>query len=417
MLMLSVASSAILMLAILFFIKKNKQDFLAIFGLLLKILAGLLLGIIYKYHYRGGDTFQYFSDAGVIANYLLNHPLHVIDLYFNTSAIPDVMSQVAYFDQPRALLFSKIISGLYLFTGGNYWISGAFLSLFNFLATFWLVEEINHRYPDFKKATVLAFYFVPSFVFWTSGLLKESLAIGALYILIALVIKMVRTQKYAYIPYWISMLFSAMVLWELKYFYAALAIPLLVSFFIYSIVYQIRPVQIYLMLLVMLIGFFMATQFHYNLSLSHVTEVIYQNYLMGVEDAGTKTLEYYQFDGRWFGFLINLPMAAVFGLFRPVIFEASNFFQALIGLENLLILMLLILGVSKSGLKINWKDPLLLVTGLYITFLDILLAFSTPNFGTLSRYKVGYWPFFVLLVLCLYFREGKKKVFDLHPGN
>jgi hypothetical protein len=173
---------------------------------------------------------------------------------------------------------------------------------------------------------------------------------------------------------------------------------------------QKKPVPIYAMLLMIVAGFFVATQLHYNLSLAHVKQVIYQNYLMGTKDSGTHTLEYFQFDGGWLSFLINLPIATVFGLFRPLIFEAANFFQAVIGFENLLVLLLLISGIWRSGFRIERRDPLLLITFLYIVTLDIMLAFSAPNFGTLSRYKVGYWPFFVLLVLYLNSKWKKKKV-------
>jgi len=32
--------------------------------------------------------------------------------------------------------------------------------------------------------------------------------------------------------------------------------------------------------------------------------------------------------------------------------------------------------------------------------LAVFLALSTPNFGTLSRYRVGFIPFFVFLTAC-----------------
>jgi hypothetical protein len=401
MFIFTVVSSAILILLIYLFIKKHRQDTPALIGLLLKIIAGVALGLIYQLHYHGGDTFQYFSDAGVIANYLLDHPANIFELYFNTFSIPEVTGKIAYFDQPRALFFAKIVSFFYLCSGGNYWISGAFLSLINFAAAFLLVQEISLRYADLKRHAAFTFYFLPSFVFWTSGLLKESLAIGALFMLIALLLKMIRTQKYTDFLPWIAVLLSILVLWQLKYFYAAVALPLLASFFLYSFVNQKKPVPIYAMLLMIVAGFFVATQLHYNLSLAHVKQVIYQNYLIGTEDSGTHALGYFQFDGGWIGFIINLPLATVFGLFRPMIFEAANFFQAVIGFENSLVLLLLVLGIYKSGLRVNCRHPLLLITLFYIVALDIMLAFSTPNFGTLSRYKAGYWPFFVLLVLYL----------------
>jgi hypothetical protein len=43
----------------------------------------------------------------------------------------------------------------------------------------------------------------------------------------------------------------------------------------------------------------------------------------------------------------------------------------------------------------------LLLTGaiLYIFILSVMLSWSTPNFGTLERYKVSYLPVYVLILL------------------
>jgi hypothetical protein len=35
----------------------------------------------------------------------------------------------------------------------------------------------------------------------------------------------------------------------------------------------------------------------------------------------------------------------------------------------------------------------------YVVFLCVFLALSTPNFGTLSRYRIGFTPFLWLLLL------------------
>jgi hypothetical protein len=410
MFIFTVASTTILILLIFLFVKKHLQDTRAISGLFLKIIAGVVLGLVYKLHYQGGDTFQYFADAEVITNYLVAHPLQLFELYFNTLSIPEVAGQIAYFDQPRALLFAKIVSFFYLFSGGSYWISGAFLSLISFITVFVLVQEIGFWYPGLKRQAAIAFYFLPSFVFWTSGLLKEGISIGALFVLIATLLKMIRIEKYADFPRWIVVLLCTLVLWQLKYFYAAVALPMLIAFFVYSIVNQKKWVPMYVMLLMIVVGLVVVSQLHYNLSLAHVKQVIYQNYLIGTGSSGTHAIEYFLFDGGWLGFIINLPLATVFGLFRPQLFEAANFFQVVIGFENSLVLLLLVFGVCRYGFSVNWRDPLLLITLLYIVCLDIMLAFSTPNFGTLSRYKAGYWPFFVLLVLYLNSNWPKKKV-------
>ena len=36
---------------------------------------------------------------------------------------------------------------------------------------------------------------------------------------------------------------------------------------------------------------------------------------------------------------------------------------------------------------------------IYVSILAITMAFASPNWGSLVRYKVGYLPFFLLLIL------------------
>ena len=68
-------------------------------------------------------------------------------------------------------------------------------------------------------------------------------------------------------------------------------------------------------------------------------------------------------------------------------------------LENLFMLTLCV--ISLTGIKTILSAPqklLSLSVIVYSVLLCILLALSTPNLGSLSRYKVGFLPFLVFLV-------------------
>ena len=405
MVWMSVISLAIFIWLCYNFITKNKKNQTAIKALFLKIAAGIVLGLIYKYHYKGGDTFIYYQEGATIATYFMDHPGRFFQLFFRTLEIPELKSILVFVDQPRALLFSKIVSVFYLFSGGNYWIIGAFLSLINFFCLHFLVSELNKKFMGVKKASVFAFYFLPTFVFWTSGLLKESLAIGALAVAVAIVIRLIRKQKYGNFPYWIALFISTMLLWELKYFYAAIAIPMLIGILLFDVLTKWKKVHPIFILFVFFVGILIVSNFHYNLDYSRVLTVIYENHQLGLQSSQEDVIHYYNFDGSLYGFLLNMPLAFISGLFRPFIFEVSNPLQILVALENLIIFILLIVAIWKSRHQIFIKNLFVIATLIYVFSLAVLLAFATPNFGTLSRYKVGYWPFFVLLVIVLFFQK------------
>jgi hypothetical protein len=97
--------------------------------------------------------------------------------------------------------------------------------------------------------------------------------------------------------------------------------------------------------------------------------------------------------------LYHSPWALFSGIFRPFIWEAQNVMQFLSSIENMAVFLLFI-----SSFK-NWKTAfsstnrlLILSLIVYVVLLCIFLTLSAPNYGTLSRYRVGFLPFFVLLL-------------------
>jgi hypothetical protein len=96
----------------------------------------------------------------------------------------------------------------------------------------------------------------------------------------------------------------------------------------------------------------------------------------------------------------NLPQALFSGLFRKLPWESRNVLQLISSIENLLLLMLTLAALRNITSLPVTRDRLLLFTVLtYCLVLCAFLALSTPNYGTLSRYRIGFLPFFVLLIL------------------
>ena len=97
--------------------------------------------------------------------------------------------------------------------------------------------------------------------------------------------------------------------------------------------------------------------------------------------------------------LKNSPWALFSGLFRPFITEASTAFQSFIAFENLVLLILTAGAITQVKKLVNSQYRVLLFAILmYSILLCIFLALSTPNFGTLSRYRVGFLPYLVFVL-------------------
>jgi len=222
-----------------------------------------------------------------------------------------------------------------------------------------------------------------------------------------IIIKLTRTKKYNSSIDWIILVFSLFLLWRLKYFYAAIAIPLLAFLLIYDVFSKQKKLRIIVAAVGVLIGTMLMSNLHYNLNINRILNIIYENYKLGIATSSGGVIQYYNFDGSALGFLINMPLALLSGLFRPTVLESNNLFQYFVAFENLAISSFLVVALWKSRLQIYFGNPYVIIALLYIVSLATLLAFSTPNFGTLSRYKVAYWPLLVLLVFILFSKHKK----------
>lgn len=395
---------AALLILVSLFLRSQHYDKVMSVALIVKIVAGISVGLVYKYYYPGGDTFVYFEEGQKIANYVIDHPGRTFNAFFQTLEETDLAGSLTYKIQPRALYFSKIVAIIYFFGGGNYWIISAFLSLINFLAITFFVGQLSGYFQNIKFPAQMVFYFLPTFVFWTSGVLKESIAVAAMLACIGIAIKMVTENKQTVVILWVLFFVNAIILWSLKYFYAAVCIPALLTWISYEVFgFKRIAFPVYLILFfglsVALAGFL-----HPNLRPGRLVEVIYENYLTGIQSGGL-CLQFKGLDGSIASYLRYGPEALFYGLFRPFVWEGNTFFQIFVGFENLVVFCLLAIGIVKYYKNIDLKNNLLTTCIIYVAIVAMAITFSTPNLGTLSRYKVGYWPFFVLLTAIMFINK------------
>src|SRR5690606_33751851 len=172
----------VILFSLAFLIFNNEQTSLRLFfwpALALRVAAGVAFGVLYNYYYGIGDTLAYFHDAEHLVDLAQQNPLAYLRFLWATDLSHDIFSELL-FTQPRALFFSKLTSVFCLFTGTNYWITGLYFSFIAFVFSWYLVRIIVNQFSIVAPA-VFAFLFFPSILFWTSGIIKEALALPALF--------------------------------------------------------------------------------------------------------------------------------------------------------------------------------------------------------------------------------------------
>jgi hypothetical protein len=385
---------------------KNEKTSLRIFfwpALVLKLTAGICLGLLYKYYYTIGDTFTYFEDGIKLSQLARTDILQYIQFLWSgdISFLGGVELQ---YQQPRALFFSKITSVFCLITVNNYWIIALYFSAIAFVSVWSLTKKIASLSSSAENAAVIGFLFFPSVVFWSSGLIKESLAMACLFFLSFIFLKVWMREKID-VGMWVLVIFSIWILWNLKYYYLAVFMPVVLTAVVVKfIVSYLKVESMFLKIILWCAVFFfpvcLMSILHPNFYPNVLMEVIVSNYNIFQSISAPEDLIHYgALEPTPISLLKNAPLALFSGFFRPFITEVHNPLQVFSALENLILLFFLgsaILGVKKI-ITTRYRMLLFSIVA-YSMVLCIFLALSTPNFGTLSRYRVGFLPFLVFLL-------------------
>ncbi|MEM7110362.1 MAG: hypothetical protein AAF519_19195 [Bacteroidota bacterium] len=383
--------------------------------LILKLFAGFSFGLVYSYYYSSGDTFTFFHQGERLANLARSNFSGYAD--FLISSDPNLIELRSQWT-PN-LVFSKLVSVFCLLTNDSYWLISTYLSLFCFFSLWYLFQMLTQIFTHNKLSIVLALFVVPSFVFWSSGLSKEAVAIGCISLVVRPYLQLFFTNsKVSWIQWGVSLL-ALLLLWKLKYFYAA---PLLVALLTAALVYSLHKLG-WVDTLAKTVGFsvvifcgilFFATLSHPNFYLSRIFEVIVENHDTLLAKSGDEVIRYSHLKPSLFSILVNSPYALVSGLFRPLPGEVKVWIGIGTGLENLLLLGFFIWTSVKLQVNYELKRAIFITSALlYILTLAVLLALSTPNFGTLMRFKVAFLPFLWMLILYnnLWVKQLSKRLF------
>ncbi len=352
------------------------------------------MGIFYQTYYQGGDTFFYFNAASE----------------FNRSANNGLIQYILSFGreipgldwQPRTQFFIKLISPVLLFCR-DYWLLSLYLSLISFAGCWYFVRRATNAFPDLKIPVYYAFLFFPSVVFWSSGVLKDNLANTSLLVLLGVILGYFWGQKTKW-QEWVVLVFVTIVLVNLR-FYAGGLIIVFISILLISKSLKVNSyykLGIYAILIV--VGIVGMKYLHPYMSLDRLPLTIFENHqTIAAKSSEQNLIQFSTLEPTYTSIVQNFPMAILSGLFRPLLWEHGEWISLGIRLENLTLIFLAI--VSLFHIRLEHFNTLIISSFILILVLSGFLTLTTPNFGTLSRYKSIFLPHFVLLISILPFRK------------
>ncbi|RYU79034.1 hypothetical protein [Hymenobacter persicinus] len=315
---------------------------------------------------------------------------------------------LVYHGYSNTFFLIKLLSALNLASLGAACLNSLYLSLFCFVGCWHLVRSVNAVFPAVPRgAALLALLAWPSAVYWTSGLTKESLLLGSAAGLLALVLPWLYAPGRPRPLAVLGALLLAGLQFKMRFFFAALLFAALGGLALIRVVQQLggaqsRGVQALLFALVVAGGAWVGSEispvFRFNKFSSQLLHA-YSDMLANSHQQ--PHIEYADLGPTLPSMLHNAPAALLNVLVRPWPWEGTGLLYGAAGLENMLLLVVVVVAVGAvlRGRGGQLPFALVLALGFYCLALGVLIGLSTPNLGTLNRYRSVLLPFVLLLSL------------------
>ncbi|UOQ51387.1 hypothetical protein [Hymenobacter cellulosivorans] len=302
----------------------------------------------------------------------------------------------------------KLLSVLNAATLGNLWANGLYLSLFGFVGGWELTKTLIRLFPHAPAgAPVVAFLLWPTVVYWTAGLTKECLLVGSGTWLLALVLRWLYGAEKPHLSTFLGTLLLAVLHFKMRYFFAVLLFAALAGLAVVRVAQHLggtrnRWVTVLLFVATLSLGAWAGSEVSPVFRLNKFTSQLIRNYSDLREGSRRRPhIEYADLAPTVPSLLRNAPKAVVSAVVRPMPWEDSTPIYVAAGLENVLLVIVLVMAVVAAA-RGQWGQlpfALVLALGFYCLVLAALLGLSTPNLGTLNRYRAVMLPYLLLLAL------------------
>ena len=205
-------------------------------GLMLKIGGGIFLVLIYTVYYQGGDTTAYFQSAVILDRLReinFSAYIEIMSNNLNQQTYSYFTSETAwpqYFFDKQSFTVVRAANIVNYVGFNSYLLTTVVLAALTYNGIWRLFLLFTELYPKYVKQLAYSILFVPSVLFWGSGILKDTLTLmGACWFTFSFYKVFIKREKI--IVNAITMLLSALLILQMKpYIFIALVPGALIWF-------------------------------------------------------------------------------------------------------------------------------------------------------------------------------------------
>lgn len=382
-----------------------------------------------------GDSFGLFYTEGSNISRLILHDFSNIKwLYLPSKEFDQTLLKspynLGYLLSENNYMIVRITTVLSFLSFHRYLIINLFVSMLSFSGVWRLYRFFYEQYPHLHKQLAIAILYLPTFVFWSSGILKDPICTGAMGWISYSLYEIFYKKK--------NLVLNTVIVFAAGYLLYVIKVYILISyipfFILYLILKNVTLVKSAIVRVLFVLGLIILTMTMFTTVMSKLTSSLgqyggesitknissYQKAYAVQEDASSNFSLGVEFDGSAASLIKIAPAAVVATLFRPFLWESKKLSTLLSSFESLALMLFTLYVFYKAG-PINFirsilKDPVILYCLLFAVLFALFVGATTANFGTLVRYKIPCTPFYIIALFLIYDKNVKTKNSPVSDG-
>jgi len=369
---------------------------LLVFIFLLKV----LIGVLYGWMLPGWDSWAYHNESLKAYHLLLSNPHDFFISLFgnNYESVYDKFfsSNNSWWNDLHSNSFIMLLAFFNLMSFGNYYVNVLFYSFITLSGPVAVYRIMQDVFPGKRLVVFSATFLLPSFLLWTSGILKDGLLFTGFALVIYNVYFGLKFQKFTW-QKWVLILVGFLIILALRNYLLLILLPALLAWCLAQKL-KYRPILVFgLVYLLSVVLFFTAKYLHPRFDWPAAVVEKQKSFLV-LE--GNSEVPVTPLQPTLSSFIKNAPQALAVSVLRPYPADVKNWGSLAASIEiNLLLLCFVVFLFCHK--KSHAANAFLLFC-LFFSFSTLLSIGYTVNIlGAVVRYRSTVLPFLVIPMMAL----------------
>lgn len=384
-------------------------------GFWIKVFSCIAFTVFNVYLSIGDSLVLYFDEGVNLKNLVFKDFSHIQWFFlpgeeFDQNLLFNSLNR-GYFASAANFFIVRSVGILSFVTFSSYIVINLFFSMLAFSGVWRLFRFFYGLYPHLHKKLAIAIIYFPTFVFWSSGILKDPVCAAMMGYLSFALYSLIINKK-SVLKNTLVAVTAAYVLGVVKSYILVSYLPFLLLFILLLKLKSLQRLGSKIALISGLVVFSaigvvaVADRLQEemgSLAFDKITESVKktQSNFINMADLAESSFSLgVEFDGTTGSLIKMAPLAINATLFRPYIWESKKVSTLLSSLESLALMLLTLYVIWRAGpFRFLWsllRDPAILFCFFFSILFALFVGATTLNFGTLVRYKIPCMPFYVI---------------------